>query len=70
MEISAVFPSLIVAEQYLSWLMAIARSTALAAMPQPVTVKCMCLCSDQRTYRAVIEGDEVVIRDDFQLTVG
>ncbi len=25
------------------------------------------LCADQRTYRATIEGDEVVIRDDFQI---
>ena len=28
------------------------------------------LCGDQRTYCASIEGDEVVVRDDFQLTVG
>jgi 3-phenylpropionate/trans-cinnamate dioxygenase ferredoxin subunit len=27
------------------------------------------LCADQRTYRATIEGDEVVIHDDFQLSV-
>jgi nitrite reductase/ring-hydroxylating ferredoxin subunit len=28
------------------------------------------LCGDQRTYRATIEGDEVVIHDDFTLVVG
>lgn len=28
------------------------------------------LCSDQRTYRTAIEGDDVVVYDDFQLTVG
>lgn len=27
------------------------------------------LCADQRTYRTAIEGDEVVLRDDFHLTV-
>lgn len=27
------------------------------------------LCADQRTYRATIEGDEVVIHDDFHLSV-
>ncbi len=27
------------------------------------------LCSDQKTYRARIEGDEVVIEDDFRLVV-
>lgn len=27
------------------------------------------LCSDQRTYNATIEGDEVVVRDDFSLVV-
>jgi ubiquinone biosynthesis monooxygenase Coq7 len=39
--ISAVLASMMVAEQYLSWLMAMARSTAAAGMPLPVTVKCM-----------------------------
>ncbi len=28
------------------------------------------LCSDQRTYRASVEGEDVVVRDDFQLVVG
>jgi nitrite reductase/ring-hydroxylating ferredoxin subunit len=28
------------------------------------------LCADQRTYRAEVEGDDVVIYDDFQLIVG
>ena len=28
------------------------------------------LCGDQRTYRASIEGEDVVVRDDFQLVVG
>ena len=28
------------------------------------------LCADQRTYRATIEGDDVVIHDDFELLVG
>ena len=28
------------------------------------------LCSDQRTYRTSIEGDDIVIHDDFQLVVG
>ncbi len=28
------------------------------------------LCGDQRTYRARVEGDEVVVYDDFVLTVG
>jgi len=32
---------MMLAEQYLSWLMAIARSTALAGTPLAVTVKCM-----------------------------
>ena len=27
------------------------------------------LCADQRTYRVRVEGDEVVIHDDFQLIV-
>lgn len=27
------------------------------------------LCSDQRTYRIAIEGDEVVVHDDFHLEV-
>lgn len=27
------------------------------------------LCSDQKTYRAEIEGDEVVVYDDFSLSV-
>jgi nitrite reductase/ring-hydroxylating ferredoxin subunit len=27
------------------------------------------LCGDQRRYRTTIEGDEVVVRDDFRLTV-
>ena len=31
--ISAVLPSMMVAEQYLSWLMAMARSTAAGGMP-------------------------------------
>jgi nitrite reductase/ring-hydroxylating ferredoxin subunit len=28
------------------------------------------LCGDQRTYKAKIEGDEVVVYDDFALVVG
>jgi 3-phenylpropionate/trans-cinnamate dioxygenase ferredoxin component len=28
------------------------------------------LCGDQRTYRVSIEGEDVVILDDFQLVVG
>ena len=28
------------------------------------------LCGDQRKYRAVVEGDEVVVHDDFSLLVG
>jgi 3-phenylpropionate/trans-cinnamate dioxygenase ferredoxin subunit len=28
------------------------------------------LCGDQRVYRAVVEGDEVVVYDDFDLLVG
>jgi nitrite reductase/ring-hydroxylating ferredoxin subunit len=28
------------------------------------------LCGDQRRYRAAIEGDEVVIHDDFDLLIG
>jgi nitrite reductase/ring-hydroxylating ferredoxin subunit len=28
------------------------------------------LCGDQRRYRATIEGDEVVIHDDFTLAIG
>lgn len=28
------------------------------------------LCSDQRTYRASVESDDVVILDDFHLVVG
>lgn len=28
------------------------------------------LCGDQRTYRATIEGEDVVIYDDFNLVVG
>src|SRR3989338_3807386 len=39
--ISAVLPSMMLAEQYLSWLMAIARSTAAGGIPLPVTVKCI-----------------------------
>ncbi len=27
------------------------------------------LCSDQRTYKITIEGDEVVVNDDFELVV-
>ena len=27
------------------------------------------LCSDQRTYKVRIEGDEVVVEDDFQIVV-
>jgi nitrite reductase/ring-hydroxylating ferredoxin subunit len=27
------------------------------------------LCSDQRTYRVTIEGDDAVVHDDFQLVV-
>lgn len=27
------------------------------------------LCSDQRTYKITIEGDEVVVHDDFALVV-
>ena len=27
------------------------------------------LCGDQRTYRVSIEGDDVVVHDDFQLVV-
>ena len=27
------------------------------------------LCADQRTYKATIEGDEVIIRDDFQIAI-
>src|SRR6218665_1597138 len=38
--ISAVLPSMMLAEQYLSWLSAMARSTAAGASPLPVTVKC------------------------------
>ena len=38
---SAVLPSMMVAEQYLSWLMAMARSTVPAFKPLPVTTKCM-----------------------------
>src|SRR3990170_2790212 len=32
---------MMLAEQYFSWLMAIARSTAAGEMPLPVTVKCI-----------------------------
>ena len=39
--ICAVLPSMMLAEQYFSWLMAMARSTAADGMPLPVTVKCM-----------------------------
>lgn len=39
--ICAVLPSMMLAEQYFSWLRAMARSTAAAGMPLPVTVKCM-----------------------------
>ena len=39
--ISAVLPSMMLAEQYFSWLMAMARSTAAAGKALPVTVKCM-----------------------------
>jgi hypothetical protein len=28
------------------------------------------LCSDQRTYRATIEGDEVAVYDTFSLVIG
>jgi nitrite reductase/ring-hydroxylating ferredoxin subunit len=28
------------------------------------------LCGDQRTYRTSIEGDDVVILDDFELVIG
>lgn len=28
------------------------------------------LCGDQRTYRAVIEGDEVAVYDTFRLVIG
>jgi len=28
------------------------------------------LCSDQRTYRVSLEGDDLVILDDFQIIVG
>jgi 3-phenylpropionate/trans-cinnamate dioxygenase ferredoxin subunit len=28
------------------------------------------LCGDQRRYRAKIEGDEIVVYDDFELLVG
>ncbi len=28
------------------------------------------LCGDQRRYRATIEGDDVVIHDDFTLAIG
>jgi len=27
------------------------------------------LCSDQRTYKAVVEGEDVVVYDEFQLVV-
>jgi nitrite reductase/ring-hydroxylating ferredoxin subunit len=27
------------------------------------------LCADQRTYRVTIEGDDVVVNDDFELVV-
>lgn len=27
------------------------------------------LCSDQRTYKVTLEGDEVVVHDDFQIVV-
>ncbi|MBK7653773.1 MAG: hypothetical protein IPJ18_00160 [Betaproteobacteria bacterium] len=37
--ILAVFANMMLAEQNLSWLMAMARSTAEAGMPLPVTVK-------------------------------
>jgi nitrite reductase/ring-hydroxylating ferredoxin subunit len=28
------------------------------------------LCGDQRSFRARIEGDEVVVEDDFELSIG
>lgn len=28
------------------------------------------LCDDQRTFRVTIEGDDVVVEDDFELSVG
>ncbi len=38
---AAVLANMMLAEQYLSWLMAMARSTALAGKLRPLTVKCM-----------------------------
>ena len=39
--ITAVFPSIKLAEQYFSWLIAIARSTACGGSALPVTTKCI-----------------------------
>ena len=39
--IAAVLPSMMLAEQYFSWLMAMARSTAAGGTPLPDTLKCM-----------------------------
>jgi hypothetical protein len=54
--ISAVLPSMIEAEQYFSWLRAMARSTAAAGTALPVTVKCMWMRVNTLGSRGALAG--------------